>query len=72
MPPALSLSPAADRYRSFLHSAVRLRIGEPELFPEDPPEPDELTWQSRWFSGDFGREFVTVAGEPVRIVDFGW
>lgn len=33
---------------------------------------DELVWQSRWFSGDFGREFVTTAGEPVSILDFGW
>jgi hypothetical protein len=35
-------------------------------------EPDELHWQSRWFSGDFGRDFVTAKGEAVRIVDFGW
>ncbi len=72
MPPAVPSSPAAERYLSFLQAAARLLVGEPELFPGDPPKPDELTWQSRWFSGDFGREFVTVAGEPVRIVDFGW
>ncbi len=72
MPPVVFSSPAAERYLSLLQDTARVRIGEPELFPEDPPEPDELTWQSRWFSGDFGREFVTGAGEPVRIVDFGW
>ena len=72
MPMLSSPSPAAECYRGFLHSAARPRISEPELFPDDPPPPDELTWQSRWFSGDFGREFVSAAGEPVRIVDFGW
>lgn len=32
----------------------------------------ELAWQSRWFAGHFGREFMTSRGEPVRIVQFGW
>lgn len=49
-------------------SASRLR--EPE-WPGDP-EPDELAWQSRWFAGDFGRNFRTTNGEEVEIVDFGW
>lgn len=31
----------------------------------------ELELQSRWFAGDFGREFVTTCGRPVRIVQFG-
>jgi hypothetical protein len=66
------MSPAAQRYQTFLDSAAQPRMHEPELIPRDPPEPDELTWQSRWFSGDFGRDFLTVSGEPVRIVDFGW
>lgn len=72
MPLPDSLSPSAQRYQSFLQSAARPRVAEPELFPPEPPEPDELAWQSRWFSGDFGRDFLTVAGEAVRIVDFGW
>ena len=72
MPPTFNPSPASERYLSFLRSAARPGISEPELFPDELPPPDELTWQSRWFSGDFGREFVAVAGEPVRIVDFGW
>ncbi|HEX2750257.1 MAG TPA: DUF2851 family protein [Verrucomicrobiales bacterium] len=72
MPPADALSPSALRYRSFLDDAAHPRIAAAELFPAGPPEPDELAWQSRWFSGDFGRDFLTVAGEPVHIVDFGW
>jgi hypothetical protein len=60
------------RYFEFLETAALPRVGQPELFPREPPQPDELAWQSRWFSGDFGREFTTLAGEPVRVVDFGW
>lgn len=33
--------------------------------------PSELELQSRWFAGDFGRDFVTTCGQPVRIVQFG-
>jgi len=62
-------SSAAQRYHDFLESAVRPRARQPELIP---PEPDELAWQSRWFSGDFGRDFTTLNGEAVRVVDFGW
>ncbi len=72
MPTPAPLSPAAQRYLELLHAAAPPRLAEPELFPPDPPEPDELAWQSRWFSGDFGRDFVTTTGEPVHIADFGW
>jgi len=72
MPEPDCLSAAAQRYVSFRDSPALLRLAEPELFPPDPPEPDELAWQSRWFAGDFGRDFLTVSGEQVRIVDFGW
>ncbi len=72
MLPPFRPSPPAERYLGFLRSSVPLRASEPELLPDDPPPPDELTWQSRWFSGDFGRDFVTTGGERVRIVDFGW
>ncbi|HWB03519.1 MAG TPA: DUF2851 family protein [Verrucomicrobiales bacterium] len=72
MPSPDEFSPPARRYRTFLESAARLRIAEPELFSADPPEPDELAWQSRWFSGEFGRDFTTLSGELVHIVDFGW
>ncbi|MDQ3621254.1 MAG: DUF2851 family protein [Verrucomicrobiota bacterium] len=31
----------------------------------------ELELQARWFAGGFGREFTTIAGERVHIVQFG-
>jgi hypothetical protein len=70
--PLVPPSSTARRYLEFLEISALPRVGQPELFPRESPEPDELAWQSRWFSGDFGREFTTLAGEPVRVVDFGW
>lgn len=34
-------------------------------------EASELELQSRWFAGEFGREFTGTDGESVRIVQFG-
>jgi Protein of unknown function (DUF2851) len=65
-------SPAAKRYLAFLESAAQPLLNEPELFPAVIPPLEELEWQSRWFSGDFGREFTTVDGQAVRVLDFGW
>src|SRR3954471_14817279 len=33
--------------------------------------PSELELQARWFAGDFGRRFTSVAGEEVEIIQFG-
>ncbi len=33
--------------------------------------PNELELQARWFAGDFGKRFRTVAGEDLEIVQFG-
>ena len=67
----MTLSPAAAAYPAFLASHFPLvSLAEPELLPGR--EPDELAWQSRWFAGDFGRDFLTVAGEAVSVIDFGW
>ncbi len=33
--------------------------------------PGELHLQALWFAGQMGREFVTVDGRPVRVVQFG-
>ena len=69
----MNLSPAAARYPAFLAEhfpAPASTFAEPLLVPER--EPDELAWQSRWFAGDFGREFLTTTGESVIITDFGW
>ncbi len=45
------------------------RLAETEL--ETTP-PDELTWQSRWFSGAFGRDFHSTDGDTIHITQFGW
>ena len=66
-------SPAAACYPAFLTElfpSPAAAFAEPELIPDR--EPDELAWQSRWFAGDFGRDFLTTTGEPVQITDFGW
>ena len=39
-----------------------------EWFPEAP---GEIELQARWFSGEFGREFKTVDGRAVRVIQFG-
>src|SRR6266481_1050296 len=56
----------AERYASLLPSGIRERM----LFPL-PRTFDELELQAHWFAGDFGREFTTTDGKPVRIVQFG-
>ena len=64
--------PSASRYEDLLAStAVSQPLREPGLL-EVENGPDELTWQSRWFSGAFGRDFVSHEGQPVRVVHFGW
>jgi len=61
--------PEAEAYRVF-----RENIGAPVL-AETPPAPGELPseieLQSRWFAGEFGREFQTVDGQEIEIVQFG-
>ena len=37
-----------------------------------PKIPNELELQARWFAGEFGRKFQTLAGESVEIVQFGF
>jgi hypothetical protein len=62
----------ADNYRELLLAV----FGEGRLAEDDSPPPSSLRpseseLQSRWFSGDFGREFVTTSGQRVEIVQFG-
>src|SRR5205085_4120200 len=47
------------------------RVGERPLIAL-PKIPNELELQARWFAGEFGRKFRTLAGEPVEIVQFGF
>jgi len=58
---------SADRYAEFRVSA---RIHERTLFPARRT-PCELELQARWFAGDFGRQFRSVSGEDVEIIQFG-
>ena len=57
----------AGRYSQLRHSA---RIHERALFPAQRT-PTELELQARWFAGDFGRQFRSVTGDEIEIVQFG-
>ena len=46
------------------------RVRERALFVS-PRIPSELELQARWFAGDFGRHFVSTAGNTIDIVQFG-
>jgi hypothetical protein len=51
-----------------MHDVTRVR--ERSLFAA-PRIPSELELQARWFAGDFGRQFVTTAGDKIDIIQFG-
>lgn len=57
---------SAERYESLLESGVResALLRAPKRWPE-------IELQAHWYAGDFGREFRTVAGEIIRIIQFG-
>ncbi|MEP6603319.1 MAG: DUF2851 family protein [Spartobacteria bacterium] len=59
--------PNDDRY-SQMRAAGRVR--ERALLVS-PRVPTELELQARWFAGEFGREFVSTAGDKIDIVQFG-
>jgi hypothetical protein len=46
------------------------RVRERALFVS-PRIPSELELQARWFAGDFGRQFVSTAGDEIKIIKFG-
>ena len=56
----------AERYGALRPAAGSIRE---ELIAEGAPPEIEL--QARWFSGEFGREFRTVDGRAVRVIQFG-
>ena len=57
----------ANRYADLLDT---VRIRERALF--FPLRiPNELELQARWFAGDFGKHFVSLAGDKIDIVQFG-
>lgn len=55
-------------YENLLHS-----VRSTNVLQESPPTPlpHELELQSIWFNGQFGRDFTTTCGKPVRIRQFG-
>src|SRR3954470_21634881 len=57
---------SASRYARLLPTQVRER-----LLIDTPAEWTEIELQAHWFAGDFGRDFRTVDGRAVRIVQFG-
>src|SRR5216110_2090238 len=61
------MSALAERYAQTRDTA---RVRERALFVS-PRIPSELELQARWFAGDFGKHFVTTAGDKIDIVQFG-
>jgi hypothetical protein len=57
----------SERYAELRNGA---RVRERALFAT-PRTLGELELQARWFAGDFGREFVSTAGDKIDIVQFG-
>jgi len=57
----------ADRYAE-IRAVVRIRE-RALFFPLRIP--NELELQARWFAGDFGKHFVSLAGDKIDIVQFG-
>jgi uncharacterized protein DUF2851 len=57
----------ADRYAE-MRTASRVR--ERSLIPPQRI-PNELELQARWFAGDFGKNFRSLTGEDIEIVQFG-
>ncbi len=57
----------ADRYAQLRDTD---RVRERALFIS-PRIPSELELQARWFAGDFGKHFVSSAGDEIEVVQFG-
>jgi uncharacterized protein DUF2851 len=57
----------SDRYAELRESP---RVHERALFLP-VRTPNELELQARWFAGEFGRNFVSTAGDNIEIVQFG-
>ncbi len=62
--------PLADRYARFC-DALDIGIEEPPPQSSWAESLPELDLQSLWFAGDFGHDFISCDGKPVKIVDFG-
>ena len=58
----------ADRYARWLEEGSVVAETPPPRLAREIPE-EEL--QALWMAGEFGREFVTTTGGPVRVEQFG-
>jgi hypothetical protein len=63
----LSVTPIAECYGQMRDVT---RVHERALFVS-PRIPSELELQARWFAGDFGKHFVSTAGDKIEIIQFG-
>ncbi len=63
--------PGAERYARFRNAVYSSAVREAELPLGLEAIPPEQELQSRWFAGEFGREFTTTDGRMVEIVQFG-
>jgi hypothetical protein len=57
----------ADRYAQLCDTD---RVRERALFVS-PRIPSELELQARWYAGDFGKHFISTAGDEIDVVQFG-
>jgi hypothetical protein len=62
------VSTLAERYAEMRATP---RVRERALFVVAPRVPSELELQARWFAGDFGKHFVSTAGDKIHIAQFG-
>lgn len=58
----------AERYGALRPAASGRSVRDELIAPGTAPE---IELQARWFSGEFGREFRTVDGRAVRVIQFG-
>ncbi len=61
------VSTLAERYAEIRRTS---RVHERALFVS-PRIPSELELQARWFAGDFGKDFVSTAGDKIDVIQFG-
>jgi hypothetical protein len=59
-----------DMTKSYAEMRDTARVRERALVIT-PRIPNELELQARWFAGDFGKKFVSTAGDKIEIVQFG-
>jgi hypothetical protein len=58
----------SKRYSALRQAAAGRTIRDEPLEAGTMPE---IELQARWFSGEFGRDFKTVDGRPVKVIQFG-